>query len=149
MPVDFTDTRRVSITRTRPRPAGYLVQPEARAAIDALKVRGVHLCEARTGPVMAEAFLISGTEAPSRPGSNSPEGAVEVSLVRRAITPEKGAIVVPIRQEAAVIVSAALEPDSPGSFIGSGLIPVEASGETPIYRLLPGEPLPVSADCPP
>ena len=46
------------------------------------------------------------------------------------------------------IISAALEPDSPGSFIGSGLIPVEASGETSIYRLLPGEPLPVSADCP-
>ncbi|WP_046861917.1 M14 family zinc carboxypeptidase [Microvirga massiliensis] len=148
MPVDFTDTRRVSITRTRLRPVGYLIQPAAQAVIDALKTRGVHLCEARTESVVAEAFLISAKEAPSRPRSINPEGTVEVSLVRRAITPAKGAVVVPIRQEAAVIVSAALEPDSPGSFIGSGLIPVEASGETSIYRLLPGEPLPVSADCP-
>jgi hypothetical protein len=145
--VDFTDTRHVSITRTRSRPTAYLMQPEAQPAIEALGLRGVHLCQAQPEPVATEAFLITAKEAPSNRESINPDGAVEVSLVPRAVIPSAGAVVVPIGQPSAAIVSAALEPDSPGSYVGTGLVPVGASGEAPIYRLPSGVPLPVAADC--
>lgn len=50
-----------------------------------------------------------------------------------------GALFVPIAQPAAGIVAAALEPDSPGSYVGVGVIPM-AADETnaPVYRVMDG-----------
>jgi hypothetical protein len=40
-------------------------------------------------------------------------------------------------QPAAGIVAAALEPDSPGSYVGAGLIPMaDDETEAPVYRVL-------------
>jgi hypothetical protein len=40
-----------------------------------------------------------------------------------------------MNQPAAGLAAAALEPDSPGSFIGTGIVPMPAgSNEAPIYR---------------
>ena len=44
---------------------------------------------------------------------------------------------VPMTQPAAGIVAAALEPDSPGSYVGAGLIPMaEDESEAPVYRVM-------------
>ena len=46
-----------------------------------------------------------------------------------------GALFVPMNQPAAAIAAAALEPDSPGSFIGTGIIAMpQGTNEAPIYR---------------
>jgi hypothetical protein len=48
-----------------------------------------------------------------------------------------GALFVPMTQPAAGIVAAALEPDSPGSYVGAGLIPMaDDETEAPVYRVL-------------
>jgi hypothetical protein len=50
-----------------------------------------------------------------------------------------GALFVPMAQPAAGIIAAALEPDSPGSYVGAGVIPMEAGeSEAPVYRVMPG-----------
>jgi len=42
-----------------------------------------------------------------------------------------------MKQPAAGIVAAALEPDSPGSYLGVGLIPMGAEEtEAPVYRVM-------------
>jgi hypothetical protein len=48
-----------------------------------------------------------------------------------------GALWVPMDQPAAGIVAAALEPDSPGSYLGVGVIPMaDDETEAPLYRVM-------------
>jgi hypothetical protein len=48
-----------------------------------------------------------------------------------------GTLFVPMDQPAAGIAAAALEPDSPGSYVGVGVIPMESNEtEAPVYRLM-------------
>ena len=48
-----------------------------------------------------------------------------------------GALFVPMNQPAAGIVAAALEPDSPGSYLGVGIVPMEdGESEAPVYRVM-------------
>jgi hypothetical protein len=145
--VAFTDTRRVHVTEIRPRPAGYIVQPQARAVIEALGTRGVTLCAAEHGPIPAEAFMVRSKPGPVNRESINPEQAVEVTLAARTVTPSDGAVFVPMAQAAAAVVSASLEPDSPGSYVGVGLVPVAQSGEAPIYRVPAGSPAPIAGRC--
>ena len=69
-----------------------------------------------------------------------PGGAARITLDktgRATIAVPAGALFVPMAQPAAGIVAAALEPDSPGSYLGVGVIPM-ASDETeaPVYRVM-------------
>ena len=48
-----------------------------------------------------------------------------------------GALFVPMTQPAAGIVAAALEPDSPGSYLAAGVIPMASDeAEAPVYRVM-------------
>ena len=48
-----------------------------------------------------------------------------------------GALFVPMNQPAAGIVAAALEPDSPGSYLGVGIVPMDdGESEAPVYRVM-------------
>jgi hypothetical protein len=147
--VRVTDTRRVLITEKRPRPAGYLIQPEGRAAIEALKLRGTILCALASRPLRAEAFLVNARPGPVDRSTINPERSVRAALETRTVTPEPGAVYVPMSQPAGAIVAAALEPDSPGSYVGAGLLPIAASGEAPIYRVPEGTAAPVEGPCGP
>jgi hypothetical protein len=136
VPAEMRDSRRASVTATRPRPAGYLLQPEAAAALEALRIHGARLCElASAEPLAAEAFRVKARAAPVSRESINPEQAVAVTLEARAVAPAPGAAFVPLDQPLAAVIAAALEPDSPGSHVGVGLVPVAESGEAPIYRL--------------
>jgi hypothetical protein len=150
--VDFRDSRRVTVTATRPRPAGYLIAPEGAAAIEALKVKGVLVCQVRGGePIAVEAFQVAARKGPMTQAEReniNPEQAVVVTLEPRKVQPSAGGAFVPMAQPAAAIIAAALEPDSPGSHVGTGMTPVLPSGEAPIYRLPPGTRVPVAVGSP-
>jgi hypothetical protein len=145
--VDILDTRSVRLTETRPRPAGYLVEPAGRAAVDALRTRGVTICFIEARPTEAEAFLVEAQTGQVDRESMDPGQAVKVRIERRMVSLSAGAVFVPMRQPAAAVISATLEPDSPGSHVGVGLVPVGPSGEAPIYRVPVGVDLPVDRTC--
>jgi hypothetical protein len=140
--VDFRDSRQVTVTATRPRPAGYLVGPEGRAAVEALKIKGVVVCQfGGTEPMDVEAFRVAARSAPvtqAERESINPDAAIAVTLEPRRIVPAAGSAFVPMGQPAASIIAATLEPDSPGSHVGTGITPVLPSGDAPIYRVPPG-----------
>lgn len=134
--VNLRDSRQATPTATRPRPAGYLLQPAAAPALDALRLRGAVVCPLAGGePVAAEAFRVKARPGPVNRESINPEGAVEVAIEARAVRPEPEAAFVPMAQPLSAVIAAALEPDSPGSHVGVGLVPVSEAGEPPIYRL--------------
>ena len=150
--VDFRDSRKVTVTATRPRPAGYLVGPEGAAAVAALKIKGVLVCQVGgSEPIEVEAFRVAARKAPMTQAEReniNPEQAVAVTLELRKVEPAMGSAFVPMAQPAAAIVAATLEPDSPGSHVGTGMTPVLPSGEAPIYRVPPGTRVPVSPGSP-
>jgi hypothetical protein len=150
--VDFRDSRRVTVTATRPRPAGYLVAPEGAAAVEALKVKGVLVCPVHgSEPIEVEAFQVAARKAPMTQAEReniNPEQAVAVTLEPRKVQPSAGSAFVPMAQPAAAIVAATLEPDSPGSHVGTGMTPVLSSGEAPIYRVPPSTRVPVPPGSP-
>jgi hypothetical protein len=62
---------------------------------------------------------------------------VRVQIRKKTIEIPAGALFVPMAQPAAGIVAAALEPDSPGSYVGVGVIPMAAEEtEAPVYRVI-------------
>ena len=140
--VDFRDSRQVTVTATRPRPAGYLVGPEGAAAAEALKIKGVLVCQVSGAePIDVEAFRVAARKAPATQAereSINPEAALAVTLEPRRIAPAAGSAFVPMSQPAAAIVAATLEPDSPGSHVGTGMTPVLPNGDAPMYRVPPG-----------
>ena len=137
--VDFRDSRKVTVTATRPRPGGYLVLPDGAAAIEALKTKGVVVCQVGAmDPIDVEAFRV---DAPKQALTQAereninPEQAVKVSLEARKVAPPAGSAFVPVAQPAAAIIAATLEPDLPGSHVGTGMTSVLPSGDAPIYRV--------------
>jgi len=133
--VPFQDSRSVTVTAKRSRPAGYLMLGETVVA-DRLALNAVTLC-ALAAPVSidAEAFVLKAVKRTSRESIN-PDQSVEVELANKSLTLPAGTLFVPMHQPAAAIIAAALEPDSPGSFIGTGIFAMPPdTNEAPIYRL--------------
>jgi hypothetical protein len=140
--VDLQDSRRTTVTATRPRPAGYLLGPDAAPAIQALRVRGAVLCRlAEESRVEVEAFRVTSKAGPANRESINPDRAVEIALEPRVVVPAADALYVPLGQPLSAIIAAALEPDSPGSHVGVGLVPVSPGGEPPVYRVTTRPPL--------
>jgi len=62
---------------------------------------------------------------------------MRVTLRPATIDVPAGALFVPMNQSAAGIVAAALEPDSPGSYLGVGIVPMsDGESEAPVYRVM-------------
>ncbi|KAA2235721.1 M14 family metallopeptidase [Salinarimonas soli] len=142
VPVDLQDSRRTTVTATRPRPAGYLLEPAAAPAIQALRLRGAVLCRlGEGGPVPVEAFRVAAKAGPVNRESINPDGAVAIAVEPRGLAPSPDALFVPMAQPLSAVIAAALEPDSPGSHVGVGLVPVSEAGEPPVYRVPARPPL--------
>jgi hypothetical protein len=136
--VEFKDSRAVTPTMTRPRPAGYLLPGTAVVVWrNPLPLNSIGLCaltEAAT--IEVEAFLLKNAPKAGNRESINPDQSVEIELVPKTLTAPAGAFYVPMNQPAAGIIAAALEPDSPGSFIGTGILPMSpGTSETPVYRV--------------
>jgi hypothetical protein len=136
--VEFKDSRAVTPTVTRPRPAGYLLPGNAVVSWrNPLPLNTIGIC-ALTAPatIEGEAFILKSAPKAGNRESINPDQSVEIELVPKTLTVPAGTFYVPMNQPAAGIIAAALEPDSPGSFIGTGILPMPAgTGETPIYRV--------------
>ena len=142
-PVDVTiqDARSLRVTATRARPRGYLLAPGTGSAVDALRIKGLPVCNVMAGgPVSVEAFKVTRTKPitrATREASNLEEG-VTVTLEARTITPAAGWSYVPLAHPGSAVVAASLEPDSVGSHVGVGLIPVASDGTAPVFRVPQG-----------
>jgi hypothetical protein len=134
--VPFKDSRAVTATKTRERPAGYLLLGEAAAAARRLALNAVALCAlAAPATIDAESFVLAGAVKQINRESINPDQSVEVELAAKPLSLPAGALYVPMNQPAAGIIAAALEPDSPGSFVGTGIVALPAGArEPPIYR---------------
>jgi hypothetical protein len=135
-PVPFQDSRAVTATAQRARPAGYLLTGEAIAVADRLALNTIAVC-ALSSPaaIEAEAFILKGAVKRTNRESINPDQSVKVELAKKSLALPAGALFVPIHQPAGALAAAALEPDSPGSFIGTGVIAMPpGTNEAPIYR---------------
>jgi Zinc carboxypeptidase len=135
--VPFQDSRAITPTKMRARPAGYVLPGDAAAAADRLAFDMISVCAlAAPASVDAEAFILKGAVKRINRESINPDQSVEVELTRKHLALPAGTRFVPMNQPAAALAAAALEPDSPGSFIGTGIIPMPAGAdEAPIYRV--------------
>jgi len=133
--VDSRDIRPVDVRR---RPAGYLVLRGGAAVKERLALNEARVCEVtQAASVAVEAYDVARTDSKKRRESINPDQLMRVQIKPTTIAVPAGALFVPMAQPAAGIVAAALEPDSPGSYLGVGVIPM-ASDETeaPVYRVL-------------
>lgn len=125
-PVRLIDHRDIRPLDVRARPAGYLVLRGAAAVAERLALNAVAVHEVTGGALAVEAYEVARSA-----------GSVQVEIQHRTIDVPAGALFVPMSQPAAGIVAAALEPDSPGSYVGAGLIPMDADEtEAPVYRVM-------------
>jgi hypothetical protein len=135
--VDSRDIRPVDI---RARPRGYLVLRGGEAVADRLSLNEVRSCTvAAATSVAVEAYEVTRSETKTNREAINPDQSVRVRVKARTLDVPAGTLFVPMAQPAAGIVASALEPDSPGSYAGVGVIPM-AADETaaPVYRLMPG-----------
>ncbi|HEV3184100.1 MAG TPA: M14 family metallopeptidase [Xanthobacteraceae bacterium] len=153
--VPFKDSRAVTPTKTRARPAGYLLLGEAVGAAQRLALNAIAVCAlAAPAAIAAESFVLKGAIKQINRQSINPDQTIEVELAAKSLSLPAGTFYVPMNQPAAAIIAAALEPDSPGSFIGTGILAAE-NREAPVYRVRPGaernlklKPLPIPHSTP-
>jgi hypothetical protein len=91
------------------------------------------------GKVAVEAYDVQQLGPVSRRGRESinPDQSMRVVIRPATIDVPAGALFVPMNQPAAGIVAAALEPDSPGSYLGVGIVPMsDGESEAPVYRVM-------------
>jgi hypothetical protein len=133
--VDSRDIRPVDVRR---RPAGYLVLRGAAEVRARLALNEAKVCEVTAAASLAvETYEIAKTESRKSRESINPDQLVRVAVRSRTLDVPVGALFVPMAQPAAGIVAAALEPDSPGSYVGVGVIPMATDEtEAPVYRVL-------------
>lgn len=137
-PVRLVDSRDIRPVDVRQRPAGYLVLRSAAAVRERLALNDAGVCEVTAAASLAvEAYEVAKTESKKSRESINPDQLVHVRVKARTLDVPAGALFVPMAQLAAGIVAAALEPDSPGSYLGAGVIPMtNDETEAPIYRVM-------------
>jgi hypothetical protein len=136
--VRLIDSRDIRPVDVRPRPAGYLVLRGAKDVAERLALNEVKVREVATGsPQDVEAFRVTWTGSRKRREAINPDQSVRVTIEKKTMDVPAGTLFVPMDQAAAGIAAAALEPDSPGSYVGVGVIPMESNeAEAPVYRLM-------------
>jgi hypothetical protein len=135
--VTFRDSRMATATVVRARPAGYLLPRLGAEALATLELNGIAVCRlAEAAEGITEGFAV--TERPAKVAREAinPDQFVKVEVRLREVSVPTGTHYIPMAQPAATMAAMALEPDSPGSLVGVGLIPLPSEGsEPPIYRV--------------
>jgi hypothetical protein len=139
-PVTLADSRTLTAIEHRARPRGYLVMRDGQAVAERLALNEVRSCEvAAASKVAVEAYDVQRLSPAARGGRESinPDQAMRVTIRPSTIDVPAGALFVPMDQPAAGIVAAAMEPDSPGSYLGVGIVPMnDGESEAPVYRVM-------------
>jgi hypothetical protein len=141
--VRLVDSRDIRPVDVRSRPLGYLVLRGDEGVAQRLGLNAAAQCDVSKATRLAvEAYDVTRTEHPTTREAINPDHWVTVKTRPKTIDVPVGAMFVPMAQPSAGIVAAALEPDSPGSYVGVGVIPMKADEtEAPVYRVLPGSTL--------
>ena len=136
--VRLIDSRDIRPVDVRPRPAGYLVLRGAADVAERLGLNEVKVREVTAAsPQDVEAYRVIWTGSRKRREAINPDRSVRVTIEKKTIDVPVGTLFVPMTQPAAGIVAGALEPDSPGSYVGVGVIPMAADeSEAPVYRVM-------------
>jgi hypothetical protein len=109
--VDWNSSLSIKAEQSRPRPCGYWLSADSGRAVDRLRLQGVQVMQiAESGQMLAENYT------PSRSGSNAPV------LTRGAIEAPMGSYYITLNQAKAHLAVAALEPDTPFSYVSKSLI---------------------------
>jgi Zinc carboxypeptidase len=144
--VEWSDTLGVEVVLTRVRPYAYLLPVHLHAIAERLMRSGVEVRQLRKPATLAvESYEVTERRA----GAVNVEGhtlstvTTEVSVKQRNFP--AGVYVIPMAQPNAAVIAAALEPESPSSFVTFGIIPVDKKGspvtiaapsEVPTWRLM-------------
>lgn len=138
--VPFQDSRVIEPSVTRPRAAAYVMPADSADAMERLALLGVRMCRlAADTELDSVAYAIEAQRVATDRESINPDQALRASLLRKRVAFKAGMIVVPMAQAAAGLVAATLEPDTPGSYVSTGLIPIPPGAtEAPVYALPPG-----------
>ncbi len=142
--VRLIDSRDIRPVDVRSRPLGYLVLRDGEDVAERLALNGAVSCRlAKPASVDAEAYTVTRRARQTNREAINPEQMLRAELEPRTIDVPAGALYVPMAQPAAGIVAAALEADSPGSYLAAGAITLSSDEtEAPIYRLMSGTPAP-------
>ena len=139
-PVTLADSRTLTAIEHRARPHGYLVLREGEAVAERLALNEVRVCVVEAAcRIAVEAYDVErlGTVSRRRSEAINPDQSMRVAIRPATIDVPAGALFVPMNQPAAGIVAAALEPDSPGSYLGVGIVPMDdGESEAPVYRVM-------------
>ncbi len=134
----MSNSKSVVIVEQRPWPQGYVLLPEAKAAVE-VRLLGASTCiVSRSVEIDAEMFDVNNRGTTDRRSIN-PDAALTavVRAVRVAIP--AGSVYVPTSQAAARRIALALEPDAPGSFVATDVVRTPHDHPTvPIVRVSSG-----------
>lgn len=138
--VPFQDSRVIEPTVTRPRAAAYVFPADSSEAMERLALLDVRMCRlAADADLDVVAYAIEAQRIATDRESINPDQAIRASLQRKRLALKAGMVVVPMAQAAAGLVAATLEPDTPGSYVSTGLIPIpQGATEAPVYALPAG-----------
>jgi hypothetical protein len=138
VPVRLIDSRDIRPIDVRSRPVGYLVMRGAAEVAERLGLNNVTVRHvASAGVAAVEAYAVERTGSAKSRNAINPDQSVRVEVSAKLIDVPAGTLFVAMAQPAAGIVAAALEPDSPGSYVGVGVIPMEPDeSEAPVYRVI-------------
>lgn len=138
--VTLVDSRDIKPVDVRARPIGYLVTAALEAVANNLALNGAVSCTVQTpGATKVEAFAVTRVGGNTNRESINPAQTMSAKVQPKTVDIQSQALFVPMNQPAAGIVAAAMEPDSAGSYVSTGVIPMGADeSEAPVYRLMPG-----------
>jgi len=144
--VDWSDSLNAAADIARQRPWAYVMPPVFHDIAERLMLSGVEV-RRLDKPVALEVETFQVTDR--RPSATYVEGRI-TSRVTTEVAPKRvrfpaGSYVYLMAQANANVIVVALEPESPGSFVSYGMVPVDKKGspatiaapsEVPVYRVL-------------
>lgn len=111
--LDWNSSLQIKASQTRPRPCGYLISADSRQAVERLRQLGLQVQQiAEAGQVLADSYQ----------ESRSAASASMLVLTRGSLDAPAGSYYLSLNQPKAHLAAAALEPDTPYSYVSKGLI---------------------------
>ncbi len=132
----LNDSRRITVTLRRPRPAGYLLLTDAAPLARDIKLFGAAICVLKAATdVDVEMFEIR-DRAPVDRRAINPDASLKAVMTARRVSVPAGALYIPMAHAASLRIAAALEPDAPGSMLALDAIQVQPGTATaPVLRV--------------
>ncbi len=136
--VPFQDSRVIEPTQVRKRAAGYLLTGATEATVERFRLQGIALCMLASGVSLSiEAYELTAVVAAAGRENINPDQTLRAVTTAREMVLATQTLFVPMAQPGAGIVASAMEPDSPGSYLATGVIPLAADvKEAPVFRVL-------------